>query len=171
MPKNIEIKARAEDVRGLKEMIERLSDGPPETLHQEDIFFNVPSGRLKLRLFSVNRGELIFYQRANRTEPKSSNYLLTKTDDPSALLTVLEGALGVSGFVKKTRTLYYIGQTRVHLDEVEGLGRFIELEVVMRPGQSEEEGRRIAHHLMEKLGIQERHLISTAYVDMLKNRF
>jgi len=167
MPKNIEIKARIENFQGLKELVERLSDRSPEVLHQEDIFFEVQSGRLKLRLFSANHGELIFYQRQNRPEPKSSDYLLAETDDPVALRAVLENALGVNGCVKKMRTLYYIGQTRVHLDEVEGLGRFVELEVVMRPGQSEEEGRRIAHDLIRQLGIREIDLIATAYIDLL----
>jgi predicted adenylyl cyclase CyaB len=71
--------------------------------------------------------------------------------------------------VKKTRTLYLIGQTRVHIDEVEGLGTFLELEVVLRQGQGEAAGKAIAENLMAEFGIRKQHLISEAYVDLLNS--
>jgi len=168
MAKNIEIKARVNNFDRLKKNVERLSDAPAEILQQEDTFFNTQKGRLKLRIFAAARGELIFYQREDRQGPKSSFYLISRTDAPEALRAALEGALGIRGIVKKTRLVYHIGQTRVHLDEVAGLGQFIELEVVLHHDQSEEEGEKIAHDLMQQLGIHERDLISNAYVDMLK---
>jgi len=77
-------------------------------------------------------------------------------------------ALGVRGVVKKKRRLFLVGQTRVHLDEVDGLGHFVELEVVLRVNQSEEQGRKIAQELMRQLEISESDLLSGAYVDMIK---
>ncbi len=71
------------------------------------------------------------------------------------------------GVVRKERLLYMVGQTRVHLDSVEGLGHFVELEVVLRPGQSDDEGQAIARDLMARLGIREADLLETAYMDML----
>ena len=71
--------------------------------------------------------------------------------------------------VKKIRYLYMVGQTRIHLDEVEGLGYFIELEVVMREGQSDTEGQAIAEDLMRRLGVREDSLIEGAYVDLLES--
>ncbi|HET9912673.1 MAG TPA: class IV adenylate cyclase, partial [Anaerolineales bacterium] len=78
-------------------------------------------------------------------------------------------AYGIRGFVRKTRYLYLVGQTRVHLDDVEGLGQFIELEVVMREGQSDAEGQVIAEDLMERLGVARSDLLEGAYMDLLES--
>jgi predicted adenylyl cyclase CyaB len=83
------------------------------------------------------------------------------------LLEILTETLGRIGTVKKRRTLYLVGQTRVHLDEVEGLGRFIELEVVLRPGQSEAEGLVIAQELLKEFTIAPEDLISRPYFELL----
>jgi predicted adenylyl cyclase CyaB len=72
--------------------------------------------------------------------------------------------------VRKTRILYLIGQTRVHVDEVQGLGDFLELEVVLRPGQSELEGKNIVTALLSEFGIAQNELIAEAYVDLLARR-
>ena len=79
-------------------------------------------------------------------------------------------ALGVRGVVRKKRTLYLVGQTRVHLDEVEGLGDFMELEVVLHPGQSDAEGQVIARDLMTRLGVAEKDLLEGAYMDLLEGK-
>ena len=81
--------------------------------------------------------------------------------------TVLSRALGVRGVVRKERLLYIVGQTRVHLDNVAGLGSFVELEVVLRQGQSDAEGQMVARDLMAILDICEEDLLDRAYVDML----
>jgi len=83
------------------------------------------------------------------------------------LHTVLAAALGVRGRVRKRRWLYLVGQTRVHLDEVEGLGRFVELEYVLRPGEAREDGFRVVADLQAQLGIEEQDLLDTAYLDLL----
>jgi len=168
LAKNIEIKALVHDIERVAEIAARLSDSPEEILHQEDIFFNVPQGRLKLRIFSDGAGELIFYQRDDLPQPKASNYFISKVNAPHSLREVLSKALGVRGAVRKKRRLFHIDQTRVHLDEVDGLGHFVELEVVLRENQSEEDGRKIAQDLMRQLEINESDLLSGAYVDMIK---
>jgi predicted adenylyl cyclase CyaB len=76
----------------------------------------------------------------------------------------------VRGVVRKRRYLYLVGQTRVHLDEVEGLGEFMELEVVLRPEQSDAEGQAIARDLMTRLGIREEDLLEGAYMDLLEGK-
>ncbi len=86
------------------------------------------------------------------------------------LCSILSSVFGVVGTVRKTRFLYLAGQTRVHLDQVEGLGRFLEFEVVLRPGQSEAEGRGIAKEMMRKFGIKPRQLLSRSYLEMLLAR-
>jgi predicted adenylyl cyclase CyaB len=170
MPANIEIKARVPDPTALQQRAAALSDTPLELIPQEDTFFNVPHGRLKLRQLAPNRAQLVYYERPDREGPKHSNYFIFETDSPEALKQVLGLALGVRGVVRKVRRLYLVGQTRIHLDDVEGLGTFMELEVVLRPDQTDEDGQAVARALMEQLGIQEPDLLEGAYMDMLERK-
>lgn len=170
MPSNIEIKARTADLGKIQTIAEELSDAPCEILSQEDIFFHSQSGRLKLRIFSEDCGESIFYDRPDSNDAKQSNYQIYKTTEPLQLKEVLSSSLGESSAVRKRRRVYLVGQTRIHLDEVEGLGTFVELEVVLHPNQDAEEGHRIAGDLMDKLGIKQADLISCAYADLLKKK-
>ena len=142
---------------------------PVEVIPQEDIFFNTPQGRLKLRILSADRAQLIYYTRPDQEGPKRSDYHLFHTADPADLKRVLELAYGIRGIVRKTRYLYLVGQTRVHLDDVEGLGQFLELEVVMQEGQSDAEGQAIAEGLMASLGIEKSDLLEGAYMDLLES--
>jgi predicted adenylyl cyclase CyaB len=168
MATNIEIKARVEDFDALKTQAESLSDKPLEIIPQEDIFFITEKGRLKLRILAPDLGYIIYYERPDQDGPKRSDYYLAKTEEPENLKTVLSLALGLRGMVKKTRYLYMVGQTRIHLDDVQGLGHFMELEVVMREGQDEAEGQAIAEDLMRRLGIREEALIEGAYIDLIE---
>jgi predicted adenylyl cyclase CyaB len=169
MRSNIEIKARARDFPDLKRRALSLSDGPGEVIRQEDTFFTTTQGRLKLRVLAPDRGQLIYYSRPDQQGPKRSDYQIFETNDPNNLLTTLTLAYSVRGRVLKVRTLYLVDQTRVHLDEVEGLGQFVELEVVMREDQSDVQGQAIADDLMEKLGIEQSDLLEGAYMDLLAN--
>jgi len=166
LPSNIEIKAYARSFEDIKSRAERLSDTPVQIIPQEDTFFNIPQGRLKLRVLA-DHGQLIYYTRPDQEGPKRSDYYLTRSDDPENLRRVLELAYGIRGVVKKTRYLYRIGQTRVHLDTVDKLGQFIELEVVMAEGQSDAEAQKIAEDLMSALGVEKGDLIDAAYMDLL----
>jgi len=168
MPSNIEIKAMLRHPARVEAIAARLSDSGPELIHQEDVFFPCERARLKLRILGEDRGELIRYERADVAGPRRSHYVIARTPDPVVLLEILTGTLGQSCVVRKTRTLYLIGQTRVHLDSVEGLGDFLELEVVLRSGQSETEGKAIAEELMKAFGVEEGDLVDRAYVDLLE---
>lgn len=170
MASNIEIKARVDDFNALKARAESLSDKPLEIIPQEDTFFNTEKGRLKLRVLAPDLGYLIYYERPDQDGPKRSDYHLAETRDPESLKTALSLALGVRGVVRKTRYLYMAGQTRIHLDEVEGLGHFMELEVVMRAGQNDTEGQAIAEDLMRRLGVREDALLKGAYIDLIESR-
>ena len=170
MPSNIEIKARIRDFAEIKSRAARLSDISPQVIPQEDTFFSTPQGRLKLRVISESQGQLIYYRRPDQEGPKRSNYHISHTSDPANLRRVLELAYGIRGVVRKTRYLYLVGQTRVHLDDVEGLGQFLELEVVMRDGQADAEGEAIAKALMASLGVEKSDLLEGAYMDLLEAR-
>ena len=168
MPANIEIKARVRDFADLRLRAEVLSDTPVEVIPQEDTFFNAPHGRLKLRQLTPERGQLVYYERTDSAGPKRSDYFVVETNDPATLKSALTAALGVRGVICKTRYLYLVGQTRIHLDEVAELGQFMELEVVMQPGQTDPEGQAIADDLMVKLGIIPSDLLEGAYMDLLE---
>jgi len=166
MPTNVEIKARVHDP-AIAARARRLSDAPPETVHQRDTFFGCPHGRLKLRELGSGGSELIWYDRPDTAGSKRSDYRLAAVADPAALRVILERAYGVTQLVEKTRTLCLVGQTRIHLDEVVGLGSFVELEVVLHDGQPESEGHQIAAELMARLGIAATDLLTGAYAEML----
>lgn len=167
MARNIEIKARIESVEALFPSAARIaSEGPIEIL-QDDTFFSCPKGRLKLRVFSDHDGQLIFYQRSDSAGPKESFYVISPTSSPDTLRQALSLAYGEGGRVRKHRTLFLVGRTRIHLDKVEGLGDFLELEVVLAEGESNETGVSVAHDLLRKLAVSNHQLIEEAYVDLL----
>lgn len=170
MAQNVEIKARAVDFSKQSEIARSLSGGEPEIIQQEDIFFNVSAGRLKLRVFSPDRCELIFYQRPDRHGPSVCQYELSRSDDPDGMKSLLKKALGVRNAVVKTRYLYMSGRTRIHFDRVESLGEFIELEVVLSDSDRLVDGENKAQSLMDQLGIETNHLVEGAYVDLLESQ-
>jgi predicted adenylyl cyclase CyaB len=170
MPCNVEIKAILKNRSTAESAAAQLSDTGPELIHQEDVFFRCDGARLKLRILGPDRGELIRYERADVAGTRCSRYMIARTSDPQSLLDILTKTLGRIGVVKKVRTLYLIGQTRVHLDRVESLGDFLELEVVLRPEQSESEGKSIAEALLTTLGIEKQEFVAEAYIDLLIHR-
>jgi len=167
MPRNIEIKARIDSVAALAARAAAIATQGPVEIAQDDTFFRCETGRLKLRAFSATEGELIFYRRADAQGPKESFYVRTPTSTPDSLRECLSLAYGRVGRVVKHRTLYLVGRTRVHLDQVEGLGHFMELEVVLGETEPVEVGVAEAHALMATLGVQPSQLVETAYVDLL----
>lgn len=170
MPRNVEIKARVVDLPALEKRVAEIAGCGPEILVQDDTFFDCPQGRLKLRQFPDGECELIFYQRSDERGPKTSRYWIARSADPDSLREVLGRALGQIGRIRKRRRLYRVGQTRVHLDEVDQLGEFIELEVVLEADEAEERGTAIAAGLMRQLEIQTEQLLQGAYLDLLDGR-
>ncbi len=167
MPRNIEIKARIDAIEALLPHARALADGEPELIEQDDTFFHAAHGRLKLRQFDDGSAELIHYHRGDGTEARASDYVRVPVADAAALHEALARGCGVRGRVRKRRWLLMLGQTRLHLDRVEGLGDFIELEVVLREGQSDDEGRAIADGWMQRLGLLHAPRLGGAYVDQL----
>jgi adenylate cyclase class IV len=168
MPRNIEIKARIASVEALLVPARALADGDAEVIDQDDTFFAVVQGRLKLREFADGSAELIHYHRADGPEARPSDYVRVPVADAAAFRDALARGCGVIGRVRKRRLLLRLGQTRLHLDRVEGLGEFVELEVVLREGQSDDEGRAIADGWMRSLGLQHAPRLGGAYLDQLR---
>ena len=167
MPRNVEIKARINNIEDLENRITKIADGEPAKIIQDDTFFICVNGRLKLRTFSDDSGELIFYKRADESGPKESFYLISKTLEPKTLRETLNLAYGTTGRVQKIRMLYFVGRTRIHIDRVKELGNFLELEVMLDDSESSEDGIEEAKTLLCQLGVKESQLIEGAYVDLL----
>ena len=168
MASNIEIKARARDFATQCERAQALATDGPLALHQVDTFFPCASGRLKLREFADGSAELIQYVRADTAELRESRYEKVAVPEPAVLKRALHNALGEDIVVSKQRTVWFSGRTRIHLDRVEGLGEFIELEVVLAEGDGYEDAQREAEALLEALGVAPEDHLQDAYADMLR---
>jgi predicted adenylyl cyclase CyaB len=164
--RNVEIKARVADLAPVEVQARRIATEGPSDIAQDDTFFACATGRLKLRELSPVQGQLIYYSRADVAGPKVSDYWIAGTDSPAAMRETLGRALGITGRVRKRRRLYLVDRTRIHLDEVEGLGSFVELEVVLAEGESAAHGEDTARQIMKSLGIDESQLVEGAYVDL-----
>ena len=151
MARNIEIKACVDDMAALAARVAAIADSRPVEIPQDDTFFRCDTGRLKLRVFEDGRGELIFYRRPDADGPKVSFYVLSPTASPDTLREALTLSNGQEGRVVKHRTLFLVGRTRVHLDRVQGLGDYMELEVVLADEKTPVAGVAEAHELMARL--------------------
>lgn len=166
MARNIEIKARLDDFERTADLAKEISRGEPELIVQQDVFFHCRHGRLKLRIFTDGTGELIAYERADQSGPKTSSYTITPVSDPPTMQQALDRSVGTRAIVRKRRYLYLAGRTRIHLDRVDRLGDFLELEVVMQPDEQESIGISEARELMSQLEVSEASLVDAAYVDL-----
>jgi adenylate cyclase class IV len=170
MPRNIEIKASVGDLAPVEARARAIATRGPEDLVQDDTFFACSRGRLKLREFDAGHGELIHYRRGDGAGPKVSDYSIAPTAAPRELRETLARAFGILGRVAKRRRVYLVDRTRIHLDNVEGLGMFIELEVVLAEAESLQDGEAVAGSLMKQLGIGEDQLVTGAYLDLIAAR-
>jgi predicted adenylyl cyclase CyaB len=167
MARNVEIKARIESLEAIAARAATIADQGPIEIQQDDTFFTCATGRLKLREFSPDHGELIFYRREDKSGPKESFYVRATTSDPTALRECLTLAHGQVGRVQKHRTLFLAGRTRLHLDRVTELGTFLEIEVVLQDDEAIESGICEATDLMTRLGVESSQLVEAAYVDLM----
>ncbi len=129
--KNIEAKFRCGDIAAIERKVREIGARDMGLLHQCDTFFQAEPARLKLREFGDGRGELISYRRSDVPGGRESEYFVYHSMAPEGLKTNLALALGTKGSVRKTRHLFLFANTRIHLDDVEGLGTFVEIETVI----------------------------------------
>jgi adenylate cyclase class 2 len=163
---NIEIKARYDNAERAEENLNAIGAGPAGTFHQRDTYFRVDEGRLKLRELGPDDGHLIFYRREDLAGPKRSDYEIAKTEDPQAMRKMLSHIMGIWVEVEKTRQVWLWENVRIHLDDVKGLGQFVELEAVTEEQGIEESHRRV-ETLMRALEITTEQLVEGSYGDML----
>jgi len=174
---NVESKTRATDLEAVARVVARLGARYEGLLDQVDTYFRVPQGRLKLRETSHRAPdrrvstscELIRYERPDATGARVSRYERTEIDDAESCRARLLADHGLRGCVRKRRELWMLDSTRVHLDRVEGLGDFVELETVSAgvPGAAD----RLAHdRLSVALGLDSDATVEGSYIDLLELR-
>lgn len=165
---NLEIKARCADLAAARAVAERLATRHVGTDEQTDTYFVTRKGRLKLRESSLSGGQLIPYLRPDRRGPSRSDYQILAVGDAAHLKRSLGEILGVHRVVRKRREIFLVDNVRIHLDEVDDLGTFLELEAVYDgSAASEAEQQEKVGALMRELGVGEADLIDTSYEALL----
>ncbi|MBU2572472.1 MAG: CYTH domain-containing protein [Elusimicrobia bacterium] len=167
---NVEIKARCADPGVIRSILRGHKAEFKGTDRQTDTYFNVKTGRLKLRRGDIENA-LIYYVRRNKKGPKDSLVRIFKTADGRALRELLGAALDVVAEVKKKREIYYIGNVKFHIDKVPALGNFVEIEAIDKTGLI---GRKKlleqCRYYLKLFKIQNSELIHDSYSDMINRR-
>ena len=167
MSSNIEFKAKLNNRNLAENIIAKYSQASPEILKQQDIFYNFKPGRLKMRTVNSSESELIFYIRHNITGIKISKFNRIKLKNPRLVNSVLSKLMGKIGEVKKIRTLYLKENIRFHLDEVIGLGNFIEVEYILPKNERRELAEKKVDDIIKILKIKKKDFIDVSYMDMI----
>ncbi len=162
---NVEIKARCADLAAARERLTAVPHRFVGTDHQVDTYFRVPTGRLKLRQGTIET-HLIAYHRSDQEGPASSTVQLYAPADAKALLHTLSHALSQLVVVDKQREIYFLDHVKVHLDQVEGLGTFVEIEAIGE-ADAHEALLRDCRQTMQLLGVQHEDLVAASYSDLL----
>lgn len=165
--RNVEMKATLADIDKARAAAELLGAESHGVLRQRDTYFHVASGRLKLRETDGDRAELIWYDRPDHSGTRASHYYRVPVPDPDLLKDALRAAVGVRVVVNKCRELYLWRNVRIHLDQVDDLGTFLEFEAVLEPEQPEADGDALIADLRAQFGIEESALIACSYADLL----
>lgn len=164
---NIELKARCDDLGRVRARCESLGAEGQEPERQVDTYFSVSHGRLKLRESVESGAELIYYIRDDVAGMRESHYDLYPAEDPEGLKAILANALGMSVVVAKRRETFVLGSVRIHLDKVQGLGSFIELQ------GSVDEPRELplvadeVQGVQQALGIDSQSLVKESYATLV----
>lgn len=164
--KNVEIKAVCHDPQRTREILDSMDARYAGCDHQIDTYFNTPQGRLKLRLGNIENA-LIAYKRPDVNAPKLSEVVLYKTSDPEGLAEILSNTLETIAIVDKKRDIYYIDNVKFHVDEVKGLGSFMEIEAVADDFHDELYLHQQIQKYMQLLEIHVEDLMTHSYSDMI----
>ena len=163
--RNLEYKARIVAPQSIMATALALGADLWGDLRQTDTYFAVSHGRLKLRETVGRQGELIYYERDEAAADRPSDYTVAYIPDPAPVREALASAFGVLAVVKKRRTLLILDTARVHLDNVEGLGHFVEIEAPVK--EDEAQTRQRLDSLLEALGLDCGDCIRSSYADLI----
>ena len=166
MPRNVEVKIKLADYDAALAAVRALGAEDRGVLKQADSYFGTGRAtRLKLREQDPGGAQLIAYDRPDLSGLRTCSYRILEVADPEGLRETLALSLGVLRRVVKSRHLFLLGRTRIHLDRVEGMGDFLELEVVLREGEAPEDGEREAEDMLEALRLASAPRIAGSYLE------
>lgn len=165
--KIIEIKAKCADIEKIKTILNAQNARFVGVDHQVDTYFNANHGRLKLREGNIENA-LIHYNRPNEPGPKKSEVILYKSKPDSSLKAVLKTAIGILTVVDKKRSIYFIENVKFHLDEVKGLGTFVEIEAIdSDASRTEKQLLEQCQHYLQLFEIKKEDLLENSYSDLI----
>ena len=165
--RNVEAKFRLTSRQRVLELAIAQGFTPRAELSQRDTFFVTAAGKLKLRE-EAGGAHLIFYRRSDLAALQMSNYEIVPVAEPDRMRSIMEAAFGVLAEVRKRRVLLMRGNVRLHLDRVEELGDFGEIEAVLTEGENEAADRDRVARLLKGLGIDDADLIDVSYFELMK---
>ncbi len=167
---NIEIKAKSENQDKIREILKSRNADFKGIDHQIDTYFKVNNGRLKMREWNIENN-LIYYKRENKPGPKQSDIILFDSDPKSSLKDILINSLGILVIVDKKREIYFIDNIKFHIDIVENLGTFVEIEAIDSKGNIwKDKLLEQAQFFLDLFKISEKDLISVSYSDLLLSK-
>ena len=166
MGKNVELKARVQDLAEARKIAATLDARYVGLQEQVDTYFRIAEGRLKLRQINGLQAELIWYERADLPQARCSFYHRAPVANPETLKTVLAAALGVETVVQKRREIFLWQNVRIHLDQVPGLGSFLEFEAVLQSEEDESAAQTQLAQLVQMFHILPEDLTPGSYADM-----
>ncbi len=169
--KNIEIKFRIVSFNELYAFVQKLPEVKNlQALRQTDTYFQVPRGRLKLRQHDSGQAQLIYYERNDITRARESTYQIYQTHNADLLHHLLETSLGIDVTVRKERQLLMFRNVRLHLDRVDKLGEFLELESVIDETTDSHTARKNLNEIRRKLKSFDLIPVAESYSDLLRER-
>jgi len=163
---NVEIKARCSTPERARAVLSQRQARFAGFDAQVDTYFRVAEGRLKLREGNIEN-TLIYYRRPDQSGPKTSDVVLHKTQPASGLKEILVAALGVLVAVRKQREIYYLDNVKIHIDQVERLGEFVEIEAAGDENADRDALLGQCRELMEAFGIRQEELVAESYSDLI----
>ena len=167
---NVEYKAELRDLSLARAICRQLGASSAGEMHQEDTYYKVPSGRLKRRDIRLNDGsretEYIFYDRADHSSPRLSHYVIY--DEPTAVERFGTRSLPVDIVVSKRREVFLTGPVRIHLDEVDSLGAFLEFEAVVSRAHPVKRCHELVAELREAFRLATGEAIAVGYADLVR---
>jgi predicted adenylyl cyclase CyaB len=165
--RNLEAKFRLNDLAAARHGAEAIGFAFAAVLEQRDTFFVVPSGKLKLREQGGD-GWLIHYHRDHSQQLELSNYEIVTVADPAATRAILLAALGAQAEVRKQRTLLMRRNIRLHLDHVDGLGDFGEIEAVLGDDDRADTYRAEVGEILAGIDVAAADLIDVSYFELIR---
>ena len=167
--RNVEIKMELRDPALARTVALHLGAIHAATFHQIDTYFKVPSGRLKKRESDGEPEgktvEYIVYERPDKPSAKISEYSIYDEIGAKARFGNLD--LPRLAVVDKKREVFLLDNVRIHLDDVKGLGKFLEFEAIVSPSRNVRTCREQLDILIGEFKVVTGEVIAVSYCDMV----